>query len=478
MDFFVTTSIPYVNSHPHLGHALEFVQADALVRWLRLCGHRVRFQTGTDDNAGKNVAAAKALGLPVRELVDANAARFAGLCAGLDIAYDTFVRTSAPAHHRGVERFWRALRAGDLGQHAYAGLYCLGCEDFLQPADLVQGVCPDHGTAPTPIAEQNWFFALSRHGADIAALLEAGRIRVQPAKRLTEVLNFLADLRDISVSRDQRRSDGWGIPVPGDPEQIVYVWIDALVNYLTGLGYGGPDDDGWREWWRPEVHRIHVIGKNVWKFHLAYWPGLLLSAGFPQPDEVIIHGFVTVDGRKISKTLGNGLDPSETIAKFGAEALRWALLREPAFDDFNLGEAVIVRRHHADLSGGFGNLERRLTTLCARHGIAGCTGTPPPAPDGYHAAWEARAHDRAAAILIGAVATLNQDIDRHQPWKAPVGDPGVAVSLREWRDRLQGIAWWLQPFLPETGAEIVRRLSAPVLSAGTPVIPRLPSQAA
>ncbi len=287
------------------------------------------------------------------------------------------------------------------------------------------------------------------------------------------LLNFLAQLRDISVSRARERSDGWGVPVPGDAEQIIYVWIDALVNYLTGLGYGSADDDTWRTWWRPEVHRIHVIGKNVRKFHLAYWPGLLLSAGLPLPDEVIIHGFVTVDGRKISKTLGNGLDPADVIARLGPEAVRWALLREPAFDDFDLGEVAIVRRHGADLSGGFGNLLSRLSTLGARHHIAGCTIVGPPAPDGYHAAWEARAHDRAAAILVAAVTALNQDIDRHQPWKAPVGDLGVAVLLQQWRDRLHAIGWWLQPFLPGIGAEIVRRLSAPVLEAGAALLPRL-----
>jgi methionyl-tRNA synthetase len=284
--FYVTTAIPYVNSAPHLGHALELVQADALARHRRRRGDDVRFLTGTDDNAFKNVAAARAAGVPTADFVAANAARFAALREPLALSFDDFLSTSTdPRHADGVRRLWREC-AHDFYRRRYEGLYCTGCEQFLDTAS-----CPEHAEPPAPVSEENWFFRLSRHRDRLLALLESGELDVVPEVRRNEVLAFVrAGLRDISVSRPADRAGGWGIPVPGDPSQVVYVWWDALANYVTALGPGA----GYRRWWTG-AERVHVIGKGIVRFHAVHWAALLLSAGRSLPNRLFVHDYLTVD---------------------------------------------------------------------------------------------------------------------------------------------------------------------------------------
>ncbi|MGH3167940.1 MAG: methionine--tRNA ligase, partial [Trebonia sp.] len=298
---YITTTIPYVNARPHLGHALELVQADVLARYHRGTGERVRFQAGTDDNSLKNVLAAEAAGVGVQEFVDANAAAFTGLREPLALSVDDLIATSSdPRHRKGVERLWRACAAGgDLYRKHYEGLYCVGCEQFYAPAELDDGRCPDHGTVPEPVSEENWFFRLSRYGDRLRDLIISRTIRIEPAHRRNEVLAFIdSGLEDFSVSRSTRRARGWGIPVPGDPGQVIYVWWDALGNYLTALGYGSDGDD-LRRWWTGAAARIHLVGKGVLRFHAVYWPAMLLSAGEAVPTEILVHGYLTENGRKI-----------------------------------------------------------------------------------------------------------------------------------------------------------------------------------
>jgi methionyl-tRNA synthetase len=260
---YITTTIPYVNARPHLGFALELVQADVLARYRRSAGERVRLQTGTDDNSLKNVLAAQAAGVGVQEFVDAGAAAFAGLAGPLSLSADDLIRTSSdPRHRAGVERLWRACAArGDLYRRHYEGLYCAGCEQFYTPPELTDGRCPEHGTAPELVAEENWFFRLSAYAAQLRGLIADAVIRVEPAGRRNEVLAFIdAGLQDFSVSRSAGRARGWGIPVPGDPSQVIYVWFDALANYLTALGYARDGEDLGR-WWTGASQRIHLLGK-------------------------------------------------------------------------------------------------------------------------------------------------------------------------------------------------------------------------
>src|SRR5215470_13826501 len=291
---YLTTTLPYVNARPHIGHALELVQADVLARYHRGRGDAVRFQAGTDDNSLKNVLAARAAGAGVREFVDRNAEAFEALGGALALSVDDFIRTSRDRRHRpGVEAFWQAC-ADDLYRQRYTGLYCTGCEQFYTPAELQGGCCPEHGTEPEQVSEENWFFQLSRYAAPLREAITTGQLRIEPAGRRHEVLAFIdGGLADFSVSRPAERAHGWGIPVPGDPSQVIYVWWDALGNYVTALGYG-TDESNLSRWWSGARRRIHLLGKGVLRFHAVYWPAMLLSAGLALPTDILVHDHLTV----------------------------------------------------------------------------------------------------------------------------------------------------------------------------------------
>ncbi|MER5268649.1 methionine--tRNA ligase [Actinosynnema sp. NPDC002837] len=427
--YYVTTAIPYVNSRPHLGFALEIVQADVLARHHRLRGDRVRFLTGTDDNSLKNVLAAQAEGVPTGELVDRNSAAFAALRDPLALSFTDFIRTSRDARHRaGVERLWRAC-AHDLYRHHYEGLYCVGCEQFYTSAELVAGKCPEHEVEPQPVAEENWFFRLSRHADRLRDLIVDGTVRIEPAVRRNEVLAFIAaGLRDFSVSRSRARAHGWGITVPGDPDQVVYVWWDALGNYITSLGYGA-DGSNYRRWWVEGDRRVHVIGKGVVRFHAVYWLAMLLSAGEPLPTDILVHDYLTTDGRKISKSAGAVVDPVALADRYGSDAVRWWLLRDvPRVGDADFTEARLVARANEDLANGLGNLVNRVTVMVHRYR----EGRPPAAapdpaaeplaaacrdaPDLVHAAVSDFDFRRATAAVWRIVEEANRYVERVRPW--------------------------------------------------------------
>ena len=334
--YFISTSIPYVNGKPHIGHAMEYVITDALARAHRLFGDDVWFTTGADENSLKNVQAAEREGIPVQALVDRNAAEFRALADLLGASYDSFLRTSIePRHAAGVCKLWEACAAnGDIYQTSYRGLYCVGCEQFYTEDELVGGVCPEHLTRPEMVEEQNYFFRLSRYAEPLLALIESDRLQVVPISRKNEVVSFLrGGLDDLSISRSRSRAHGWGIPVPGDPDQVIYVWFDALANYITVLDYA---DEGalYRRYWIENSRRVHVIGKGILRFHAVFWPAFLLSAGVLLPSTILVHGYLTVEGQKISKSLGNTVDPVVEAQVYGSDALRYFLLRHtPAADD-------------------------------------------------------------------------------------------------------------------------------------------------
>ena len=473
---YVTTTIPYVNAPPHVGFALELVQADAIARLHRLLGRQVRFQTGTDENALKNVLAAREQGLTVHELVERNSRCFKNLADALCISADNFIRTTQPAHRLGVHALWRRLTPGDLYRRNYHGLYCPGCEDFYLEKELVDGRCPEHGSRPVEIAEQNYFFRLSAYQGQIERLLADSAIQVVPETRRNEVLSFVRrGLRDISVSRAAARAGGWGIRVPEDDSQVIYVWIDALTNYLSGLGFGR--DDGWRDWWGEDAEKVHLIGKNVWKFHAVYWPALLLSAELPLPDQIIVHGFLTVEGRKIGKSLGNAVDPFAVLSDFGADPVRYYLLRGvPCFGDGDFSLQRLRQLYQADLANGLGNLVSRITALCARAGFGRyeCAGAPEP-PQGYVEALQRYEFDRAVSALWSIIEGVNRDIEAARPWELLKADDADRLRghLRRWLGELHRIAHWLEPLLPETSARILAALSAPQIRPAGPLFPRL-----
>ncbi|WP_116950859.1 methionine--tRNA ligase [Jiangella endophytica] len=472
--YYVTTSIPYVNGAPHLGHALELVQADVLARHRRHRGRSVRFLTGTDDNALKNVVAARSAGVPIREFVDANAARFVALHEPLALSVDDVIRTSADQRHPpGVRLLWeRCAARGDFYRRRYTGLYCAGCEQFYTASELPGGACPEHGVAPEQVSEENWFFRLSRYQDELLRVLESGAVRIEPAAKRAEVLAFVrAGLRDISVSRPAERAGGWGIPVPGDPAQVVYVWWDALANYVTALGYGGADE-AYRDWWTGSADRVHVIGKGIVRFHAVYWLAQLLSTGLPLPTAILVHDYLTVDGAKIAKSSGGTADPAALARRYGADALRWWFVREvPRTGDTDFTEHRLVARHDLELANGLGNLVQRTLTLAHRlhDGVVGApdpgselvasAGALPAAVDRALDGFDLRA---ATAALVAVVDLGNRVIEADRPWERDRrGRPEVGAVLAGLVHACRVVAAELEPFVPGGAARLRAQLGAP-----------------
>jgi methionyl-tRNA synthetase len=450
--YYITTAIPYVNAAPHLGHALEFVQADVLARHRRLRGQPVRFLSGTDDHALKNVLAARTAGEPVEQYVNAAADRFESLLGVLDLSCDDYIRTSSdPRHRPGVEYLWRrCAEAGDFYEQSYTGLYCVGCEQFYEQDALVGGRCPEHGTEPEQVTETNWFFRLSKYRDGIENAISSGTLTINPPQKRNEVLALLkSGLNDFSVSRPAARAGGWGIPVPNDPSQVIYVWWDALTNYLTALGVDRPGHD-YQYWWGGEGERVHVIGKGITRFHAVYWIGLLLSAGLPLPTTIHVHDYVNVGGVKLSKSTGNAVDPVELVDAYGTDALRWWLTREvPLLGDTEFSEARLVQAYNTDLANGLGNLASRTATLLHKHydGRLLLADEPVIGPT-----WDSRALDAATAALpssidaalstadfraataqlVATVNSANQLLNAAEPWKLlkdPTTDPRLPHRL-------------------------------------------------
>lgn len=498
---YVTTTIPYVNARPHLGFALEIVQADVLARHRRQRGDRVRFLSGTDDNSLKNVLAAQAAGVPVQTLVDRNAEAFAALRGPLALSFDDFIRTSRDPRHRvGVERLWRRCAAsGDLYRKHYEGLYCVGCEQFYTSAELVDGRCAEHGTEPRAVAEENWFFRLSRYADRLHDLISSGRLRVEPAVRRNEVLALIeSGLHDFSVSRSQTRARGWGIPVPDDPDQVVYVWWDALGNYVTSLGYG-TGDPAYDQWWRGATRRAHLVGKGVVRFHAVYWPAMLLSAGLPLPTDIFVHDYLTVAGRKISKSAGTTVDPAGLVAEFGTDAVRWWLLRDvPRVGDADFTRDRLVARANADFAGGLGNLVNRVVTMVHRFR----DGRVPPVPGApaegterlVAACQEVAGHvdealadfdfRRAVDAVWRVLAEADRCVDGTRPWElAKAGRAGDRAA----DERLDGVlgalvgacrtlADQLGPFVPESARRVAAQCAVASdgrLPVARPLFPRI-----
>ena len=488
--FYITTAIPYVNGDPHLGFALECVQADVLARHRRLRGEEVRFLSGTDDNSLKNVEAAEAAGVPVANFVNAKAARFAALRGVLSLSYDDFIRTSVdPRHRRGVERLWRECAAtGDLYERDYEGLYCTGCEAFLSPGEFVAGLCPEHRRPPQHVAERNWFFRLSRYEEELLALIQSGRLRVEPEHRREEALGFIrGGLADFSVSRSRERARGWGIPVPDDAAQVIYVWFDALGNYVSALDYG-TGGDRYRTWWEQSEERVHVIGKGIIRFHAVYWPAILLSAGESLPTTIFVHEYLTVDGQKLSKSRGVSADPAALAAQYGTDALRWWLIRNvPRSGDTDFRDALLATRAN-ELADDLGNLVNRTITLVSRFRPNGVRSTPPPSEPPAVIARTSGAIDealdrfdfRAAAdALWDVVNEANRFVSATRPWelaKAERSDAAVTARLDAVLAVLltacQTIAQELRPFLPDAATRIEQALEQRDPNLGRTLFPK------
>ena len=480
---YITVSIPYVNARPHVGYALELVEADVLARHRRAVGHQVRLLGGTDDHALKNVLGAESEGVSTQEFVDRNAAAFEALREPLRISFDDFIRTSRdPRHAAGVERLWRAGEAsGDFYRRWYEGPYCVGCEQFYAESELVDGCCPEHGTPAETVGEENWFFRLSRYRDRLAGLIERGELEIVPDAYRSEVLAFLAGgLDDISVSRSQARARGWGLPVPGDPTQVIYVWWDALANYITALDYGA-GGEAFDHWWREADERVHVIGKGIVRFHAVYWPAMLLSAGEPLPTRIFVHPYLTAGGQKLSKSSGNAIDPVAVVDQVGTDALRWWLLRDvPRTADADFTVERVVARSDEDLAHGVGNLVHRIVTMVHRLG----DGTVPAfgriADEKRSAEIEDALDDfdfrRAVGVVRELVDETNRRVDATRPWKLEHGSVELESALGELVARARLVGELLAPFVPDTSARLCAALRPDGegrLPAATPLVPML-----
>lgn len=447
---YVTVAIPYVNADPHLGYAYELVQADIYARSRRGAGDQVRFLGGTDDYSLKNVIAAEAAGEATGAFVDRHADRFEALQGPLRLSFDDFIRTSRdPRHAPAVERLWRSVAArGDLYKRHYEGDYCLGCEQFYDRSELVEGCCPEHGAPAERVAEENWFFRLSAYQEHLDELVSSGRLAVRPEPFRREVLSFIrSGLADISVSRSVERARGWGLTVPGDPTQVIYVWFDALTNYISALGFGDQGSAAYRQWWLESDRRVHVIGKGILRFHAVYWPAFLEAAGQPAPTRIQVHPYLTVDGKKLSKSQGGGVRPVELVDAYGADALRWWLAREVGEvtdTDFTVGR--LTDRANEDLANALGNTVNRIATLVHRN-LGGRIDARLVQAPGEFASVE---HEVAAAIadfrlrdaarlITDATAALNADLTTTEPWRL-AKDPAKQQDLERVLGRQLGAA--------------------------------------
>ncbi|MCX6748356.1 MAG: methionine--tRNA ligase [Candidatus Pacearchaeota archaeon] len=447
--FYITTTIPYANAPPHIGFALEIVQADVLARWHSLLGEDVFFLTGTDEHGVKNYKMAKEVGLTPQQFVDKNSDYFRELTKVLNISNNYFIRTTdKKAHWPGVINLWKILaKKRDIYKKKYKGNYCYGCERFVIEKDLIDGKCPNHpNLTPELIEEENYFFKLSKYSDKIINLIKKDKLKITPEKWKNDFLSLIKDgLTDVSFSRDKKHLP-WGIPVPGDENQVLYVWPDALTNYITGIGY---PDKKYKKYWPADVH---VVGKDMLRFHTGIWPGMLLSAGIKLPKEVIVHGFLTVNGQKMSKSLGNVVNPIELRKKYDADSIRYILMRTIPFgDDGDFSEKALVERNNSELADKLGNLVSRVSALAEKYGLVKTENklVKKLKVKEISSLIENYELDKALNLIFEFVDSCNLYVQENELWKS-----GDKKKLYELADSIKALAILLWAFIPETCEKI------------------------
>ncbi len=437
--FYVTTAIDYVNAQPHCGHAFEKTLADAMARWNKLLSKDVFFLTGVDENAQKNVQAAKKAGIPVSKFINKNAASFKKLCDKLNISYNEFVRTSASQHAVIVQKIIKKIiNKEDIYKKAYEGLYCIGCETYYTENELINGKCPEHNTAPELRKEDAYFFKLSKYKTQLLKIIPK---YVIPKSRGNEMLNRIKEeLNDICITRKDAE---WGIDFPIDKNYKIWVWIDALINYISGL----KEKD--KEFWPAQ---LHVIGKGINWFHSVIWPAMLISADYKLPERLLVHGYLNIEGKKMSKSLGNTLNPLELLSKYPSDIVRYSLLKCNVFEDSDYSEKILIERNNNELANKLGNLVSRVSALAEKYNLE-----KTDIIDSKQTIEKTSAHinalelDKALNEIFAFIDKLNEYIQEKKPWETK--DKKILYQLA---NGIKDAAILLSPFIPETSEKIAK----------------------
>lgn len=475
--FYLTNAIAYVNAGPHMGHALEAVQGDALTRYHRLLGDEVYFLVGTDEHGSKIQQVAKDKGMEPQALADMNNALFVDFHKKVNAANDDFIRTSSERHKKGAQKVWEAIEAaGKFYDKEYEGKYCSGCEAFILDKDLVDGLCAIHKKAPDVLKEKNIFFKLSDYSEAIKAKVLSGELLIRPESRRNEFLALLEEgLQDVSFSRP-KKSLSWGIDVPGHEDQVMYVWCDALTNYITALGYAD-NDEKFQKFWPADVH---LIGKDIIRFHCGIWIGMLMAAKIPLPKAVFVHGFVTSEGQKMSKSLGNVVDPMELLNQYGADPVRYYLLREiPSTDDGDFSKERFLVLYKDELQNTIGNLIRRVLTIAIKNfegnvpqGDGTFTARLEEAWGDYRQSFESFDIKKALETTIALARLGNLYVDEKKPWElAKIDSKALAVVMGNLIELIRAIGKMLEPVVPETAEKILSQAGEDRLELGAPLFP-------
>ncbi|MDO4729993.1 MAG: methionine--tRNA ligase [Candidatus Saccharibacteria bacterium] len=465
--YYITTAIPYVNGNPHLGHAMDYLLADVLRRYMMMRGKDVRVQAGTDEHGSKIYKKAAEQNIPVQEFVDKNAKSFQDFIHSLDAEYTDYVRTTDEDHVRRCQLIWEKL-SDHIYKDSYEGWYCEGCERFVTDKEYDEngGNCPDHNKPYQKLSEENYYLRIADFKDQIREVIEKDELNICPAFRKKEFLNLLDDMPDVSISRPKEQVI-WGIPVPGDESQVMYVWIDALANYITVLGY--PEKDITDSW----PADVEIVGKDILRFHAGIWPAMLFALDLPMPKNILVHGFVTVGGQKMGKSLGNAIPPEEIIEKHGLIPFRYYFLRHGSTTDDVDFTWEKYEAAYNELANDLGNLVQRLATLCGKNGVNGIKVEETENKE-FDERMEKFEFNFGFDILWGQIQDLNKRIDEEKPWSVAKEDLEKAKEiLRSLVQDLVNICPRLEIFIPDTAKKIVEIFTAEEISAPkTPLFPK------
>ncbi len=467
---YITTAIPYMNGNPHIGHAMDYCLADVCARYHKLIGDEVRLQAGTDEHGSKIAQKAEGLGLPVKEYVDRNAEKFKDFIKKLNVEYTDFVRTTDKNHERRCQEIWQKL-SDHIYKANYEGWYCTGCERFITDKEYEEnnGICPDHQRPYEKLKEENYYFRIADFKDEIIRAIENDKMLILPEFRKKEMLKLLRETPDVSISRPTSQLT-WGIPVPGDEMQVMYVWIDALSNYLTVLGYPEKEIE---EWWPAKAQ---FVGKDILRFHAIIWPAMLIGLGLPLPKTMVSHGFILANGQKMSKSIGNVVDPMDVVIKHGTDVFRYYFLRHiDTFNDSDFTWEKFENAYNNELANDLGNLVQRLATLASKNSIKIKNETNvAKITDEYKKLMENYKYSEAFDFVWEKVQGLNRKIDEEKPWS--LAKNGEIEKLEKCLTglilELLNVSYMLSPFLPETAGKIGEIFNGEIEPPKKPLFPK------